>query len=106
MTKRKLRTEYDKLPKRVRYIIDDCRRGLTLCKSIRASSEGSPIIEWFMEPGGRRVTALSGERASRTKFLVANGDSQTWRAAPVDGRLSPTPHCETADAPFQLPADA
>jgi hypothetical protein len=80
--------DYTRLPARVRAVIDRCRQGETLCKSLRRKETGETEINFYFEPSGRKAGPRSSQDATKTPFLVPNNDglldagsSQTWRAA-------------------------
>jgi hypothetical protein len=77
--------ENTKVPKRVQKIVDACKRGQTLCLTLRHSDAGDERHYWF-EPSNRKAGVKSAERAIEMGLLVPAGDglfdlSQTYRAA-------------------------
>lgn len=86
------RSEFEKLPKRVRTVIERCRRGQTLCRSYRprAVGEDKAVLAYWFEPSGIEAPAISSAAAISTGMLVAadagllnDGNAQTFIAAPV-----------------------
>lgn len=88
MARKKTNSGYDLLPLRVRRIIDTCRRGQRLCKSLRLKESGHTEIAFHYEPSGRHVPFVSAHAATETEYLLPANDgllgpdsSQTWTAA-------------------------
>ena len=79
---------FEKLPKRVRSIIEKCRSGETLCLHLRTLRDPGDANDWFFEPSGRKAPPKSSVQAVSTPYLIASGDglfdetSQAWTAAP------------------------
>ena len=78
---------YDEAPKRVRRVVDRCRTGEVLCKTIRPKPTGETEAAWSFEPSGRAAPPKSSLDAIANGLLVPQGDglfgddhSQTWRA--------------------------
>ena len=87
MGHRKVDDKFSKLPQRVRAVIEKCRGGQSLCKSIRHKETNDAEVLWFFEPSGRRAGPKSAGAAINSGFLQPAGDglfgpdsSQTWRA--------------------------
>jgi hypothetical protein len=81
-------TEYDKLPKRVRDVIDRCRSGQILQKAFRFKEAGETEVTFTYQPSSKRAPPKSSEAAIASGLLRPNNDglfddgtSQTWRAA-------------------------
>ncbi len=87
----RVRDAYSSLPAAARRVIDRCRSGAVLAKVIRSKpveGEDHASPSFHIEPGGRRVGAVTADIAIRSGLLAPNGDglfgddtSQTWRAA-------------------------
>jgi hypothetical protein len=76
------------LPKRIWRVVDRCRGGERLCKSLRQTEHGETVVEFAFEPSARRVAPALARAAIETPFLKPVGDglfgdetSQTWIAA-------------------------
>lgn len=87
MPKRRIKTGLDVVPKSARKIIIAMREeGQTLTKTMTHTREHNLIIEYMLEPSGRRITPQAAERAIVSGFLISNNDglfdgqTQTWRA--------------------------
>lgn len=70
-------------------VIVDMRGGERLCKTIRLKDGGAgdTILEFHLEPSGRRVGPATAKRILTTRYVVPMGDgllgpdsSQTWAA--------------------------
>lgn len=81
--------EYEKIPKRARRVIEQCREGELLCRYIRRGAEETETrFAYEMHPSSRVVGVKSARQAIESGFLVPQGDglfgddtSQTWRAS-------------------------
>lgn len=89
MVAKKIKSEFDSLPARVRRVINTVRRGQRLTKSLRLKETGdlATQITFAFEPSGRRAGLKSSQEAIASGFLLPMGDgllgddsSQTWRA--------------------------
>lgn len=74
-----------KVPKRVQRIVDACRGGQTLCRSIAPTRLGTCEDRWFLHPSNKEVSRLSATEASlllipRCDGLFGADTSQTWGA--------------------------
>lgn len=76
---------FERLPARVRRIVERCRSGQTLCLGHRVREIGPPLC-WF-EPSGRSTRHRSALDAIASGHLVPSADglfgqesAQTWRA--------------------------
>ena len=86
--KKKELSDFDRLPKRVKLIIERCRSGQKLCKQIRLKDGGDSEVTYIFEPGGKRAPVKSASAALTSGFMRPLGDglfgadtSQTWEAA-------------------------
>ncbi|MET7242466.1 hypothetical protein ABZT49_03800 [Methylobacterium sp. EM32] len=84
MTTARTPRPFEKLPARVRRIVERCRAGQTLCLAHRVREIGPPLC-WF-EPSGRPTrhrSALdaiaSGHLVPSTDGLFGEDTAQTWQ---------------------------
>lgn len=84
------RSEFEKLPKRVRTVIERCRRGQTLCRSYRprALGEDKDVLSYWFEPSGIQAPAISSAQAIEKGYLApqdaglfGDGNAQSFVAA-------------------------
>lgn len=80
--------EFNKLPARVRRVIERCRGGQMLCKTLRHKETGNCEVLFSFYPSEKPAPLKSSEAAIASGFLIAQQDglfdgdsSQTWRAA-------------------------
>lgn len=78
-----------KLSKRVLQIVEACRHGERLCKSLRIKDSGEHEVRFHFEPSGRRAPEKSSAAAIASGLLFPGGDglfgddsSQTWVGRP------------------------
>lgn len=81
-------TLFDRLPKRVQFVVNQMREGQRLCRSYRLKESGETEVTYIFEPSGKRCGPKSAEAAIGTKFVMPLGDgllgpesSQTFTAA-------------------------
>lgn len=83
--------EFEKLPKRVRKIVEVCRRGQILCRSYRprALGEERDVLMYWYEPGGWPAPSLSCGEAIAEGWLkpldaglFQDGNAQSFIAVP------------------------
>lgn len=81
-------SDFERLPQRVKRVIERCRSGATLHKFFRNKEGGNAEVLYAYEPGGKPAPPKSSEAAIASGFLRPNrdglfddGNSQTWRAA-------------------------
>lgn len=88
------RPDFDKLPKRVRQVIEICRKGKTLCRGYkpRAIGEEANVVTFWFEPGGRPAPIASSSEAIRKGYLrpldaglFGDGNAQSYEAVPSHG---------------------
>lgn len=86
------RSEFEKLPKRVRTVIERCQRDQVLCRSYRprAIGEDTSVLNYWFEPSGIPAPSISATEAIEKKFLVPqdaglfnDGNAQSFVAARV-----------------------
>lgn len=89
--KRKEKSKYERLPARMRRIVEYMRGGQTLCKSLSQNELGETIVKFLFEPSGNRCQPKLAQEAIASGFLIANCDgllgpesSQTFIAPPHD----------------------
>lgn len=77
----------EQLPKRVLRIVDRCRAGEVLCKTLIHGADGRDVVLFLLHPSNKPVRPKSSEEAIASGLLVAQRDglfgpdtSQTWRA--------------------------
>ena len=89
MPKRDDRTEYEKLPKRVRVLIEHCRSGKTLCRGYRPRAIGyeDQVVSYWLEPGGKAAPTISSQQAIDKGYLkpldtglFGDGNAQSYGA--------------------------
>ncbi len=80
--------EFEALPMRVRLIINKCRDGERLQKTLIYKSTGETEISFTFEPSGRRAGPKSAQAAIKSPFMSPRGDglfdastSQTFAAS-------------------------
>jgi hypothetical protein len=73
------------IPRRVQKLVDQCRKGKTVCMSIRHSDVGDEKVYW-LEPGGKPTGEWTVKRAVDLGLLAPSEDalfpgmeSQTYR---------------------------
>jgi hypothetical protein len=85
------RSEFEKLPKRVRTVVERCRRGQVLCRSYRprAVGEGTSVLTYWYEPSGIPAPATSASEAIEKGYLApqdaglfSDGNAQSFIATP------------------------
>ena len=80
--------EPNRLPERVRRVIERVKAGERLCKSLRLKEDGGDTeTVFFYEPSGKRAGPKSAQQAIESGHLKPAGDglfdpslSQTWTA--------------------------
>lgn len=86
------RSEFERLPKRVRTVVERCRRGQVLCRSYRprAIGEDKTVLAYWFEPSGLQAPAISAAQAIEKGYLAPqdaglfnDGNAQSFVAAPV-----------------------
>ncbi|CAO4173259.1 hypothetical protein [Methylorubrum extorquens] len=86
------RSEFDRLPKRVRTLVERCRRGQVLCRSYRprAVGEDTNVLNYWFEPSGLPAPAISATEAIERGYLApqdaglfSDGNAQSFIAAPA-----------------------
>ena len=86
------RTEFEKLPKRVRTVVEPCRRGQVLCRSYRPRTVGddASVLAYWFEPSGLPAPAVSAMQAIAKGYLTPqdaglfnDGNAQSFIAAPA-----------------------
>lgn len=94
MPRRDDRNDYEKLPKRVRAVIEHCRSGKTLCRGYRprAIGEEQDVVTFWFEPGGKPAPLASSVEAIRKGYLkpldaglFGDGNAQSFGADPSHG---------------------
>jgi hypothetical protein len=78
--------EFQQLPRRVRFVVENVRAGQFLCRSYRVKSNGEFVESFFYEPSGKPAPEISSREAIASGFLRPRGDglfsdtSQTFEA--------------------------
>lgn len=94
MPKRDDRTDYEKLPKRVRAVIEHCRNGKVLCRGYRPRAVGheDQVTSYWFEPGGRAAPLISSQEAIDKGYLApldsglfGDGNAQSYGAVTDHG---------------------
>jgi hypothetical protein len=87
MFQEKQMVDLEKLPSRVKAIVERVRHGERLCKSFRFKETGETEVTFYFEPSGKRAGPVSAQAATETEFLAPcndglfTGTDQTWTAA-------------------------
>ena len=77
-----------KIPRTVLAVVENLKRGQTLCKLLRRKETGETEVIFFYEPSGRQCGPKTAQKAIAAGLLKPSGDglfgpesSQTWIAA-------------------------